>query len=373
MKIVADDKIPFLHGVFEPYAEVSYLPGSAITQNDIAGADALIVRTRTHCGAKLLDGSRVRMIATATIGFDHIDAAYCAAHGIEWANAPGCNAASVAQYIASVLVRESLKRNMPLRGKTLGIIGVGHVGKLVAELGKTLGMTVLLNDPPRAEAEGGNDFLPLRQVCRESDFLTLHVPLTRDGAFRTVHLANEDFFLACSRKPFFINASRGETVSPDALTSALLSRRIRGAALDVWEDEPDIDTDLMALLDYATPHIAGYSLDGKANGTAAAVRAVAGHFGIRELENFYPAALPVPAQTLIEPSGDGTALAEAVLRAYDVLKDDARLRAEPQLFERLRGDYPLRREFPAYTVSGGRNLSAAVLKQLSALGFAVER
>jgi len=372
VKIVADDRIPFLHGVFEPYAEVVYLPGNEISREAVANSDALIVRTRTKCNAGLLNGTSVRMIATATIGFDHIDTAYCAAHGIEWANAPGCNAASVAQYIASVLIRESLKRDTPLRGKVLGVIGVGHVGGKVVELGRKLGMTVLLNDPPRARIEGENNFSPLQRLCRESDFLTLHVPLVRDGEFRTVHLANEDFFLACLKKPFFINASRGETTSPDALTSALLTKRICGAALDVWEDEPDINTSLMNLLDFATPHIAGYSLDGKANGTAASVQTIAKHFGIADLADFYPARIPSPATPVIELNDNKNAVAKAILSSYDVLSDDARLRDAPERFEKLRGDYPLRREFPAYSTVCGPAVSSAVREQLKALGFCVK-
>lgn len=369
MKIVADDKIPFLQGVLEPYADMVYLPGAAITPADVRDADALIVRTRTKCGAALLTGSNVKLIATATIGFDHIDPAFCAQNGIRWVNAPGCNADSVVQYLLSLLVRDALRNHTVFAGKTLGVVGVGNVGKRIAGLGAKLGMNVLLNDPPRARIEGPENFRPLEQLCREADFITFHVPLTREGADRTFHLADEAFFLSCARKPFFINASRGETASGDALASALIAKRIRGAALDVWENEPDIDVDLLPLLDYATPHIAGYSADGKANGTAAAVRAVAEQFHIDALKCFYPTCVPSPATPVIPLEHPETALADAVLASYDILRDDGALRAAPDAFESLRGNYPLRREFPAYTLKPGKTIPPATVKLLSSLGF----
>ena len=179
LKIVADDKIPFLRGVFEAVADVVYLPGAKTAAQDVADADALITRTRTRCSRELLQGSRVKFIASATIGFDHINRDDMASLGIQWCNAPGCNAASVAQYIVSALVSFP---GSPA-GKTLGVIGVGNVGKKVAEAARILGMEVLLNDPPRAEAEGDSAFVPLQKICERADFITLHVPLERNAAF----------------------------------------------------------------------------------------------------------------------------------------------------------------------------------------------
>jgi erythronate-4-phosphate dehydrogenase len=370
MLIVADSKIPFLNGVLEPFADVRYLPPDRISVDAVRDADALVIRTRTRCAAPLLDGSRVSMIATATIGTDHIDPAYCAAHGIEWTGAPGCNAASVAQHMTSALLRIALRHGMDLRGKTLGIVGCGNVGAKVAAAAAALGMNMLVNDPPRAEREGNVGFVPLERIQREADFITLHVPLTHSGPYRTFHLADEDFFRNLRRRPFFFNTSRGDVTDGNALKSAIITGRISGAALDVWPDEPDIDGELLSLVELATPHIAGYSTDGKANGTSMAVRAVARHFGIAPLLNFYPAEIPAPSNPDIklDPCSPHP-LADAVFASYDIATDDAALRAAPEDFEALRGSYRVRREYPAYTVRSDRPLPSALRDALLKLGF----
>lgn len=351
MRIVADSKIPFLGGALESRAEVVYLPGADISAADVADADALIVRTRTNCGEKLLSGSKVKFIATATIGFDHIDAAYCAANGIEWTNAPGCNSGSVRQYICSVLLNLAVRHGFSLKGKTIGVVGVGNVGAKIAELGETLGMRVLLDDPPRARVEGGGVFVDLKRIVAESDIITLHTPLAKDGGDKTWHLADAGFISAMKRSAFLINSSRGEVVDNQALKTALKEGRLAGAVLDVWEGEPEIDLELLELVDIATPHIAGYSLDGKANGTAMSVQAVSRFLGLG-LDDWMPENVTAPANPVL-PGVDATdeaALLAAVSSTYDVLADDRRLRGDPAGFERQRGDYPLRREFRAFSV-----------------------
>lgn len=365
IRIVADDKIPFLHD--SPLAELTelrLLPGGAISRNDLLRADAVITRTRTKCGRDLLDGTPVRLIATATIGFDHIDRAYCESHGIRWRNAPGCNADSVAQYMASLLLIHAKNAGQELAGRTIGIVGAGNVGTRVAKVAETLGMRILLNDPPREAVEGADGFVSLEQIREEADFITFHVPLQRDGEYRTFHLAGEQFFRGLARKPFLINSSRGEVVAGEALKSAIREKTVCGAALDVWEHEPEIDLELMSLLEFATPHIAGYSADGKANGTAASVQAVAEFFGLDAAKGWYPD-IPKPEQ----PDLRVGSTADAVAAAYDIRKDDHRLRESPETFEKQRGNYPLRREFPAFTIIGGENLKPAVRKTLEMLGF----
>ena len=369
LKIIADDAIPFLRGVFEPWAQVSYLPGASIAQADLKDTDALIIRTRTKCNAKLLSGTGVRIIASATIGMDHVDTVECEKLGIRCVNAPGCNAASVAQYMVSVLTADSVETGRPLAGRTLGIVGVGHVGKKVAAAASALGMRVLLNDPPRVRAEGPEGFVELDRILAESDFITMHTPLNRNYPDCTYHLAGEDFFLKAARKPFFINASRGPVTDQNALKSALITGRIRGAALDVWEDEPDISRELLDMVKIATPHIAGYSADGKATGTAMAVRAVADFFGIKELADFHSEGVPAPEQPSITVSTDRP-VESAILSAYDVRRDDAALRNAPENFERLRAQYPVRREFPAFRIANADRLHASARAILRALGFA---
>lgn len=363
LRIVADDKIPFLRGALEPFAEVTYLPGGAIAPADVKNADALITRTRTRCGEALLAGSRVRFIATATIGYDHIDTAYLHRAGIAWRNAPGCNAASVAQYIGSALVSSGVE----LCGKTLGVIGVGNVGSKVAALGEALGMRVLRNDPPRAEREGSTGFTELPELLAEADFVTIHTPLTRDGAHPTFHLCDAGFPELMRSGAQLFNSGRGEVVDTAALKAALKSGRISAAVLDVWENEPGIDRELLDLVRIGTPHIAGYSTDGKANGTAMAVQAVAAFFGIPGLAEWRPERLPEPETPEIELETGASVreqVAQALLHTYDIGLDDGKLRSDPAGFEPQRGHYRIRREYPAFRVRGGRPETAAVLKTL---------
>jgi erythronate-4-phosphate dehydrogenase len=376
MKIVCDNKIPFIRGVFEPWAEVVYLPGAETTPAVVRDADAVVTRTRTRCDAALLAGSSVRVVASATIGYDHIDTAWCEAHGILWRNAPGCNSSSVKQYIAAVLCTLARRHGLRLDALTLGVVGVGNVGSKVAEAAALLGMRVLLCDPPRARAEGAEGFVDLDTLVAQSDIVTLHVPLSREGEDATWHLFDEARLAAMRPDQFLINSSRGSVVDGAALRAALQAKALRGAVLDVWEGEPEPDRALMALLDIATPHIAGYSADGKANGTRMSVRTVAAVLGL-PLADWRPADIPAPAQPLefsLDASGKSRqeVLSEAILHTYDILADDRALRAHPERFEQLRGDYPVRREPTAFTLrlQGG---DPALADALAALGFHIQR
>ena len=369
-RIVADDKIPFLKE--SPLAELTdllFLPGAAISRRDLMHADALITRTRTKCNAALLDGTPVRMIATATIGFDHIDREYCAGKGIRWNNAPGCNADSVAQYLTSLLVVHAEKTGTALAGKTIGIVGVGNVGSRVAKVAQILGLHVLLNDPPRQKAENNNLFVPLEQIQREADFISFHVPLQKQGEFRTEALADENFFRNLRRAPFLINSSRGEVVCGEALKDALRKGAVSGAALDVWEHEPDIDRDLMNLLEFATPHIAGYSADGKANGTRACVENIARFFHLRveRIDRILP---PAPCDPVIDLDQlEGDRVAGAILRTFHPLPVDKVLRATPERFEWFRANYDHPREYPAFRVLHASDEEAATFR---AFGFQLD-
>lgn len=374
MKIVCDDKIPFLRGVLEPFAEVVYLPGKQTTAEVVRDADAIITRTRTKCNAELLSGSSVKVIATATIGFDHIDTGWCERNRIIWRNAPGCNSWSVKQYISSVLVSLARRYGLDLTKMTLGVVGVGNVGSKVAEAASLLGMKVLLNDPPRARREGPQGFVSLDELMAQSDIVTLHVPLTKEGEDATWHLFDAARIARLRPDQFLFNSSRGPVVDNAALRDALKAKTLRGAVLDVWENEPDIDRELMGLVEYSTPHIAGYSADGKANGTTMSVRTVASVLGL-PLTDWTASGVPAPAQPLafcIDAAGksDAEVLAEAILHTYDVQRDSDALRAAPDQFEKLRGDYPVRREPTAFslTLRGG---TAAQAETLSRLGFQI--
>ncbi len=371
LKIIADDKIPFLEGVLEPYANVFYVAGSKTTDELVRDADALITRTRTKCNKSLLEGSNVKMIATATIGFDHIDTTYCADNSIQWVNAPGCNSGSVKQYVASALAILAKKKNYNFNDITIGIVGVGNVGSKVKDLSEALGLNVLLNDPPRAKVEDSDEFVDLKTIQEEADIITFHVPLQKEGEHRTYHIADDDFFNSCKSHVVIINSSRGEVVDNKALLEALNDKVIGDAVLDVWENEPDIDNDLLNKTIIATPHIAGYSVDGKANGTAMSVQAISEKFNL-PLTEWYPEELPLPQHELIKIDGadktDQEILIEAILHTFNILDDDNRMRMHPEEFEKQRGSYPMRREFGAYRIEL-RNSSKFIVESLNKIGF----
>ena len=309
MKIVADANIPFLEGVFEPYAEVVYKDGREIRREDCLDADVLITRTRTRCNAELLEGTKVKMISTATIGTDHIDLPWCEAHGIEVYNAAGCNAGGVMDYVFSALYGVAARKKIPLQNAKLGIVGVGHVGRKVERAGRKLGFEILRCDPPRAEREGPEGFYTLDELLAEAQIVTLHVPL--DDTTRG--MCNDEFFLV----------------------------------IDTWCNEPDVDQRLLVECDVATPHIAGYSYQGKQNGTAMAVRAVARRYGIRALEDFYPETEDLDLHpVLLDAEGKSQGEIASMLQYnYPIFTDDFMFRTEPQGFEMLRSQYQYRREF----------------------------
>jgi erythronate-4-phosphate dehydrogenase len=352
MLIIADDKIPFLKGILDPYAEVVYLPGASISSNDIKDADGLIVRTRTKINQSLLEGSSVKAVVSSTIGTDHMDIPWLEANNIAWANAPGCNSGSVKQYVASVFA--ALEMNyFPLRGKTLGIVGVGNVGSKVAKAGEAFGMKILMNDPPRKEKEPDFRNVDLNVLLQLSDVVTFHVPLTREGKYPTYHLLNDTTLMMMKRGSVLINSSRGEVVEQRVLMKGISSGLLTHAVLDVWENEPDISEELQERLMIGTPHIAGYSVDGKANGTAAAVRFMSQQFGFN-LGSWFPSELPCFENMSLSVNEEADRLnlmiARAVVSTYDVNEDAGRLKEHPENFEALRGNYPVRREFPAWKV-----------------------
>jgi erythronate-4-phosphate dehydrogenase len=367
--IVADENIPFLKGVLEPYCDMVYLPGTKIRREHLLHADGLIVRTRTQCGRELLEGTGIRFIATATIGFDHIDAEFCQSHGIEWHHAAGCNAGGVQHYMAAALTHLAIQHGLSLSDQTLGVIGVGHVGSRAVKLAGTLGMKVLQNDPPRARQEGKKEFVTLGEVLEGSTIITLHVPLNLTGPDKTLRLADQEFFNALERKPFLVNTSRGGMVDGEILKKKLREKALSGCVLDVWDGEPDLDRELMGLVDIATPHIAGYSTEGQANGAAMCVQQASRFFGFG-LDDWHPGNLPPPGdpQIIIDPAGKPleTILHEAIRASYDILEDDRRLRQNPHNFEKLRNEYPVRREFPAFHVKllKPHKLAEATLREL---------
>ena len=338
---MVDDAVPFIKGVFEPYADVVYRPGKEICREDLAEADAMVIRTRTRCDADLLEGTRVKFIATATIGTDHIDFPYCDKKGIVVRNAAGCNAGGVMNYVFSALYGVASRKSIRLDGCKLGIVGVGNVGSRVDRVAGSLGFKVHKNDPPRMAAEGPDGFCPLDYLLENSQIVTMHVPL--DDVTRG--MCDDAFFAKMKPGTIFINASRGEVVDDEALKRAI--PKLGPVIIDTWNNEPDIDRELMDMVDIATPHIAGYSYQGKQNGTAASVRALARFFGFDRLYEFFPKTEIVDLQAVkLDLKGKTQGEIASVLQYnYPIFTDDFMFRMDPGSFERLRSNYQYRREF----------------------------
>jgi len=380
VKIVADANIPLLAEAFGPLGEVAALPADRIKPESVADADALLVRSVTRVGADLLDSSRVRFVATATIGLDHIDQAYLAERGIGFASAQGSNARSVAEYTLAAMSVVAARRRVRMTGQVLGIVGVGNVGGHLARMAETLGMTVLRNDPPLARETGDTCYLPLDALA-DADVVTFHVPLTREGPDATFHMIDASLLARLAEGVTLINTSRGAVADTKALKAAIASGSLGPVVLDVWENEPTIDTELLRRADLATPHVAGYSYDGKVNGTRMVLEALCRHFRLEREWDPTPVMPPPPHPYVALPAGltVDEAVRGAMLAAYDVEADDARLREMAGVPDEQRGDYfrslrsryPVRREFPHTTVE----LAAPdpqVEAALRALGFRVE-
>lgn len=341
MKIVIDNKIPYIR---ETMARITphavYINGGDISNADLRDADALIVRTRTRCDERLLHDTGVRFVATATIGYDHIDTGYLERAGIAWMNCPGCNASSVAQYLRSSLIHLLLD-GVISPGDVVGIVGCGHVGGRVKTVAEELGLRTMVCDPPLQASSGSSSmaFADLHCLAEQCEVITFHVPLTMTGDCPTYHMADEPFFRSLKRRPVIINTARGAVVDNGALLRALDDGLVRLTVIDTWENEPDISVELLDKAYIATPHIAGYSADGKVNADNMVVDGLCRFFGIPRP----PMIVPPPAPYSRDEISALPPLM-ARLRLYDPLDDTRRLKADPQAFEQLRGSYPVRRE-----------------------------
>ncbi len=382
MLIVADENIPYVADAFAEFGEVRLVPGRAMNRAAVQDAELLLVRSITRVDDALLAGSRVRFVGTATIGTDHVDQAALAQREIRFQAAPGSNANSVAEYVAAALLTLSARMGGGLAGKSLGIVGVGNVGSRVVRVAQALGMEPVLNDPPLQRLTGESKYRPIDEVVG-CDFITLHVPLARTGVDATWRLVDDAFLNRMQPGAVLLNTSRGAVVDNGALLAALESGVINAAVLDVWEGEPEIDTALLARVALATPHIAGYSLDGKVNGTVMLYEAACDFLGVRCSWDG-SAQLPPPEHGRIMLDAvyqsDEAVACEAVLGAYPIERDDAALRSMVQrphaergaFFDGLRREYPVRREFfnsEAMVAAVPSARGAALVGMLCALGF----
>jgi len=358
MKIVADENIPFVKECFSSAGEVLTAGGRKITPEILKDADVLLVRSITKVNKDLLEGASIKFVGTATIGFEHIDLDYLAARKIGFASAPGSNANSVAEYITSGLLNLADKYKFDIAKKSIGIVGVGNVGSRVEKKTKALGMRVILNDPPLKRKTGDEKYRPIEEIF-DCDIVTLHTPLILEGIDKTFHLADEKFFKSLKTEVIFINTSRGKVHETSALKKAISSSKTRGCILDVWENEPNIDIELVKMVDFGTPHIAGYSYDGKVAGMIMIYNAFCKFFDVKPkfgIETFLP---PPQIERIIISRDEKRPLLTAINMLYDIKKDDEKLRqiikesAEKRgaYFDALRKNYPVRREFQNTIVS----------------------
>lgn len=382
MKIIADQNIPFVQECFAHLGEVILSAGRQITPQILADADALLVRSVTKVNESLLTASPIKFVATATIGFEHIDRDYLARKNIGFASAPGSNANSVAEYIVAALLALGKKYKFNLAGKSIGIVGVGNVGSKVAVKCAALGMRCVLNDPPLARKTGDVKYRPLDEVFA-CDFVTLHTPLTKTGPDKTYHLADAAFFARLKKGAFFLNTSRGSVMETGALKQAMQDKKLAGVILDVWENEPNIDPELLANVDLSTPHIAGYSFDGKVAGLIMIYNALCDYFKLRP-EQTIADFLPPPKTAEIHITHEDLALNEeqvihnTVQAVYVINRDDFNTREilsqEPdkrgEFFDLLRKNYPQRREFQNTKVFLP-DANSPLAKKLSGIGFQI--
>jgi len=389
MKIVCDNNMPFAREAFGTLGEVRVLDGRQITPADLRDADLLAVRSTCLVNRELLDGAAVRFVGTATIGFDHFDVPYLERRGIRWCCAPGCNANSVAEYVTAALLRLAVRHGFPLAGKTIGVVGVGNVGALVARQAEALGLRVLRNDPPRQRRECGapggesapGPFVPLRAVLAEADVITLHAPLTRAGPDATWHMADGAFFGRMKPGGVFLNTARGAVADTAALLAAVAGGRVAHAVVDTWEGEPVCRRDLLDRVALGTPHIAGHSFEGKALGTVMVYREACRFLGVAPAwspDRCWP---PPRVPAVAADAGgrpDEEVLDGIVRQVYDIEADDRRLRASrggdarerAAAFDELRRTYPVRREF-RFTRVTLRHASPQLLRTIERLGFLV--
>lgn len=342
MKIVVDSEIPFLRGVLEPFADVAYLPGKDISAVEVRDAQALLVRTRTRCDRSLLEGSAVRFVGSATIGTDHIDAGFCASRGIAVAAAAGSNSRGVLQWVAAALAWLTGNGLTEPSRAVLGVVGVGNAGSLVADYAASWGFRVMRSDPPRERAENlgpADGYHPINELAERCDVITFHVPLTTSGPDATIGMAGHDLFAATKSGALIINSSRGGVIDPVALRQ--WSGR-RGFLIDTWNGEPAIDRGVLERVLIGTPHIAGYTAQGKANATAMTVDALARKFPeLRELEGWFPEG----AQKSVQRPIGWAEMCDRMPSYFNIAAESALLKASPELFEQFRDRYKYREEF----------------------------
>ena len=355
MKIIADENIIFVDEAFSGLGDVHLYSGRDITNKILKDADVLLVRSVTDVNANLLEGTNVKFVGTATIGTDHIDTEYLSEKGIFFTDARGCNSDAVAEYVFTALFNISNEQNFTLKGKSIGVVGVGNIGSRIVRLAGALGMNVLQNDPPLKRKTGNKQFLELKELMNV-DIITFHVPLNMEGEDRTYHLFDYEKINSLNDGAIIINASRGPVIENSPLEQLIGEKKFT-TVLDVWENEPEINMNLLQKIKFGSPHIAGYSFEGKINGTVILYNALCGFLNKK---NVWSPKIPPAENSLIRIDGNSfpeKELFKAIHHVYDISSDDKNIRGilnsgnPGKFFDKLRKEYNLRREFPNYIVN----------------------
>jgi len=368
VKILVDENMPYARELFSRLGEVKPVAGRPIPPEALADAQALMVRSVTKVNASLLSGTAVKFVGTATAGTDHVDQQWLGEAGIGFSAAPGCNAIAVVEYVFSALLMLAERDGFALKDRTVGIVGVGNVGSRLQARLEAWGVRTLLCDPPRADRGDAGDFRPLEDLVREADILTFHTPLFKEGPYKTLHLANEALISALKPGAILINACRGRVVDNAALLTRLEAGQDLSVVLDVWEPEPDLNVELLKRVDIGTPHIAGYTLEGKARGTTQVFEAFSAFIGHRQqvaLDTLLPA--PEFGRITLHGPLDQPTLKRLVHLVYDVRRDDAPLRKVagiPGEFDKLRKNYLERREWSSLYIQCDDAEAASLLHKL---------
>ncbi len=374
MKILVDENMPYAESLFSQLGEVILKPGRTLTVDDLIDVDALMIRSVTKVNQSLLEkANKLRFVGTATAGMDHVDQALLEAKGITFTAAPGCNKVGVAEYVFSSLMVLAQQQGFSIFDKTIGIVGAGQVGSYLADCLTGIGLNVLINDPPKQAGGDSRTFTPLETILEQADVITLHTPLIKNGEWPTYHLIDGDVLSKLRGDQILINAARGPVVDNQALKVRLAAQDGFTAVLDVFEFEPQVDLELLPMLAFATPHIAGYGLEGKARGTTMIFNRYCEFLGLDSVAD--PATLlpvaPVPLMQLSRAWDEAT-LYNLIQMVYDVRRDDALFRREiatPGAFDAMRKSYWDRREYSAITLVGNEQTN---LIPLAKLGFQTE-
>lgn len=367
-KIIIDDAIPYAKEMFSTLGEITCLPGKEINASHVKKADALIIRSRTNINSSLLNNSSVNFVGSTVVGLDHIDQDYLSQKKINFYSAQGCNANSVAEFVITCIINHAEENNIQLNKKTLGIIGIGNVGKRLHKKANALGLTILANDPPRQEKDNLLNFVTLEQALT-ADFVSFHTPLTTEGEFPTTNLLNKNNFAFIKKNALIINAARGGVIEESAWINYAQQNPSLTSIVDCWENEPNVNSKLADISALSTPHIAGHALEAKIKGSQMVYQALCKHWQEQESNHWQSYLIEKPIALKLTHSSSSQKIIQQLLKqCYQPTNDHQAIKiTNPLAFEHYRRHYPIRREWTEYNVYASKH--DKLNQTIKALGF----